>query len=120
MALIKCPECGKEVSDKAVTCPNCGFKIAGTENLHEMSKAKENEIEQKKSDRNKSILVLTGITILIAISGIGIWYHSTAADRAYKKMQKSVEEYEKTSKELEDIQKQIDYNNFLIDLYEDD
>lgn len=24
MALINCPECGKEVSDKAKTCPNCG------------------------------------------------------------------------------------------------
>lgn len=27
MALIKCPECGKEVSDKAKTCPNCGYPI---------------------------------------------------------------------------------------------
>lgn len=25
MALIKCPECGKEFSDKAPACPNCGF-----------------------------------------------------------------------------------------------
>ena len=24
MALIKCSECGKEISDKAITCPNCG------------------------------------------------------------------------------------------------
>lgn len=24
MALIKCPECGKEISDKANSCPNCG------------------------------------------------------------------------------------------------
>lgn len=28
MALIKCPECGKEVSDKAGSCPNCGFPMA--------------------------------------------------------------------------------------------
>lgn len=27
MALIKCTECGKEVSDKAVACPNCGAPI---------------------------------------------------------------------------------------------
>ncbi len=26
MALIKCPECGKEISDKAVSCPNCGYE----------------------------------------------------------------------------------------------
>ncbi len=24
MALIKCKECGKEISDQAKTCPNCG------------------------------------------------------------------------------------------------
>jgi len=28
MALIKCLECGKEVSDKALQCPNCGVPIA--------------------------------------------------------------------------------------------
>ncbi|MCI9577734.1 MAG: zinc-ribbon domain-containing protein [Oscillibacter sp.] len=28
MALITCPECGKEISDSAVACPNCGFGIA--------------------------------------------------------------------------------------------
>lgn len=29
MAIIKCPECGHDVSDKAKTCPNCGVDIAG-------------------------------------------------------------------------------------------
>ncbi len=28
MALISCSECGKEVSDKAASCPNCGNPIA--------------------------------------------------------------------------------------------
>lgn len=28
MALIKCPECGKEISDKAAACPNCGCPIS--------------------------------------------------------------------------------------------
>lgn len=27
MALIKCPECGKEVSDKATSCVHCGYPI---------------------------------------------------------------------------------------------
>ena len=26
MALIRCPECGKEISDSAQVCPNCGCK----------------------------------------------------------------------------------------------
>ena len=28
MAMISCKECGKDVSDKAVSCPNCGVPIA--------------------------------------------------------------------------------------------
>lgn len=28
MALINCPECDKEISDKAVSCPNCGFPLS--------------------------------------------------------------------------------------------
>lgn len=43
MALIKCPECGKEISDKASACINCGYplkqenicKINGTD--HDLS-----------------------------------------------------------------------------------
>lgn len=27
MSLIKCPECNKEISDKAISCPNCGCPI---------------------------------------------------------------------------------------------
>ena len=26
MALITCPECGKKISDTAVSCPHCGFR----------------------------------------------------------------------------------------------
>ena len=31
MALIKCPECGKKVSDKSKKCPNCGINLAGSQ-----------------------------------------------------------------------------------------
>ena len=27
--IIKCPECGHQVSDKAPVCPSCGVEIAG-------------------------------------------------------------------------------------------
>lgn len=27
MALIKCPECGKEISERASACPHCGYPI---------------------------------------------------------------------------------------------
>lgn len=33
MALINCPECGKEISDKAQTCPNCGLNLVWKEKI---------------------------------------------------------------------------------------
>lgn len=36
MALIKCKECGKEISDKAKNCPYCGYKDK-TENTNKYS-----------------------------------------------------------------------------------
>lgn len=32
MALIKCPECGKEISDKALACIHCGFPLSLIDN----------------------------------------------------------------------------------------
>ena len=32
MALINCPQCGKEISEKALECPSCGFKITNEDN----------------------------------------------------------------------------------------
>lgn len=45
MAMIKCPECGKDFSDKASACPNCGCPVseilsANTENDNNSSLAK--------------------------------------------------------------------------------
>lgn len=32
MALIKCPECNKEISDKSNTCVHCGYKLKNNKN----------------------------------------------------------------------------------------
>lgn len=35
--LILCPECDKEISDKAILCPNCGFQNQQTDEAVTMS-----------------------------------------------------------------------------------
>lgn len=55
MALIKCPECGKEVSSAAKACPNCGcpmedmVKLIETEELHQRTKNIDYEIDGDSS-----------------------------------------------------------------------
>jgi len=46
MALIKCPECGTEVSDKAEKCPKCAYPIKP-----------ESNISQIKSDSKPEVIV---------------------------------------------------------------
>lgn len=56
MSLIKCPECNKEISDKADSCPNCGFpidkikkNIVNEEFKQDMSISKNNNVVKKTS-----------------------------------------------------------------------
>ena len=42
MALIKCPECGKEISDKAKCCIHCGYPLDELENNTSLSDNKNN------------------------------------------------------------------------------
>lgn len=58
MALIKCPECGKEVSDQAESCPNCGYLIFGKVNKHKENNGGGNKgtvDQQNLSDRTDGI-----------------------------------------------------------------
>ena len=47
MALIKCEECGKEISDKAKTCINCGYPVG------EIKAREENENKKAFETLNK-------------------------------------------------------------------
>lgn len=58
MALIKCPECGKEISDKAKRCPECGRE------LHK-EKSKSREIPQKYK-----ILISLGVFIIVIVGAL--------------------------------------------------
>lgn len=75
MALIKCPECGKEISDQAASCPNCGCPIKKPNvNSGEENSDKKIEISIKKPDiklnkKNKGILggIIICLVILIGV-----------------------------------------------------
>ncbi len=49
--LIKCPECEKEISDKALACPNCGYPI----NNSNINITNEKQIEYNDISTNLSI-----------------------------------------------------------------
>lgn len=65
MALINCPECGKEISDKAASCPNCGCPIEKTANVQESVEyyqgSTKRESTSKKGGCGKAILIFLAI-----------------------------------------------------------
>ena len=70
MAMIKCPECGKEFSDKAAACPNCGCPVseilsANTENDNNSSLAK----PISKSIQKQSIIQIDEMNRKFRIKG---------------------------------------------------
>lgn len=57
MALIKCPECGKEISDTCDTCIHCGYK------LH----PENNTANKKTSDNHRLVIILVCVVIAIGV-----------------------------------------------------
>ena len=54
MAMIKCTECGKEMSDKAPVCPNCGCPIEEImTRLNEIETERMERIKTKEINRNR-------------------------------------------------------------------
>lgn len=113
MALIKCTECGKEFSDKASTCPNCGCPtseiLKEAENKAESTSQKEdmqeveipedleekkelvadklsNDVEKKPKDKKKIGLIVGGIVVGVVIVSI-VFFFVTKDSREYSKAQ---------------------------------
>lgn len=83
MALIKCPECGKEkVSDTAMSCPKCGFNIHNyvvkQRQVRNIQTVKNTEpIKEKQNKSNKKIYVLIillgALTVFVISFAIGYY-----------------------------------------------
>lgn len=58
MALINCPECGKEISDTCESCIHCGYKLSN------------NSDSKVKQTNKKKISIIAILLIVIAIIGI--------------------------------------------------
>ena len=58
MALIQCPECGADISDKATECPKCGCPVE--------SSAKTGTTKKKVFSTKVMILILAFLFIVVA------------------------------------------------------
>jgi ribosomal protein L37E len=68
MALIKCPECGKEVSDKANNCLNCGYPLNNDNAI--VNEIKEQSRQEKIDKTNKMFKIFLILAIVCTCAWI--------------------------------------------------
>ena len=76
MALVQCPECGKEVSDQALSCPNCGYVMQKAESIEPVTTKSAKKIPDKR------IITIVCVVVLIA----GLLYISDSGLNQYEKL----------------------------------
>lgn len=69
MALIKCPECGKRVSDKAAACPHCGIALEPAAQQTENS-APDTVNSAKSKPFNPLVIAIAGVLAAVAVGVI--------------------------------------------------
>lgn len=78
MALIKCPHCGKPISDKAKTCIHCNSYISNDTELnnHISEEILESKIESKRTEtertkKNSKVIVIV-LSVILTVIVIGL------------------------------------------------
>ena len=105
MALIKCPECQKEISDQSKACPNCGYR------LNSMSTERKSEIRK---------IVISVIIIIATIILMIVIYDActVSTDELMEDLRKSKQELKDIQDEIDDLEEQKRWNDWLIEYYE--
>lgn len=62
MAMIQCPECGKEISDKATSCPSCGYPINITQ-----VETEQDRVNVRGKNKGKNFLTFGGVLFIVSM-----------------------------------------------------
>lgn len=70
MALIKCKECGKEFSDTASSCPNCGNINIPNKSWQQLNGQERKNVKAILWDYNKKLETKKGISVILLFLGL--------------------------------------------------
>lgn len=68
MALITCPECGKQISEATPACPHCGYQLTVSQMAEKVNPTK---IEAVVVNKSKGIFTAIGSVAILILSPIG-------------------------------------------------
>lgn len=96
MALIKCPECGKEISDTVEQCPHCGYSL------------------KKKKDKNIIVKTAIGVIVVLTVIFIARGVYDNAQQKKAEQQAAELASLQ-ASKEAEEEA----YRDKILDIYSD-
>lgn len=70
MALIKCPECEKEVSSEALSCPHCGYSLIKNKYAEKLENTKDKANGFIRVNKRKITIFVVSILIVLITIGI--------------------------------------------------
>ena len=112
MALIKCPECGKDLSTAAKACPHCGFIPTNNEHISVVSNAEADQAKKANSFKPAAIVILVVLMFFLTLTVFYVTKDDT------KNFTENTSETADTGHEInaEKLPAKIKYNNNLIAL----
>ncbi|WP_026524721.1 zinc-ribbon domain-containing protein [Butyrivibrio sp. MB2005] len=98
MGLIKCPDCGKEISDLAPSCPNCGrpmLKVVSDEDTSVATESMESKKDSNTTNtsKNKYIIPIAIGTIVLIVVAIMI-FSGNGKNNEYEEYFSIISEYD--------------------------
>lgn len=107
MALITCSECGKQVSDQAANCPNCGsgFPEKSNDGISVMER-----MERQKAKKTKKLLIIWGAIILAAVVVFSVYIGGATKEARYREdVYAATNELKKAAVLLIDVKSDLGY-----------
>lgn len=75
MALQKCPECRRKISESAESCPNCGFSCKTADLAIYQQKLEQRRLYNQQLNRQNSKIQLFWLVVFSLIIGIAIYWN---------------------------------------------
>ncbi len=74
MALHRCPECRKKISETAANCPHCGFSFHKADLEVYKQKLEQRRLHNQEVNRKSAKLHLIWLVIFALVIGIAAWW----------------------------------------------
>ncbi len=110
MALLRCPECGKEISSEAKNCMHCGLPITEKklETARHLALYYQMEQQEKQSRIKWGVIIISAVVLCVGVALIKICiekYQREEAERIHSEAEQAHSEFVEMQRENSEIER---------------